>query len=71
MSTTEQIQGGFAVLQAVSEAIREAKAIPSGHLYANICDKINLPTYEKIIQILKNSTVIRESGNVLYWNVKD
>jgi len=69
MATSEQIQGGFQILQAVSEAIREAGKIPSGTLYAVLCDKMDIGTYNKVISILKNSTVIRESGNVLYWNV--
>lgn len=69
MVTSEQIQGGFTVLQTICEVVREAKKIPSGTIYAQLCGKMDLPTYEKAIQILKNSTVIRQSGDMLHWNV--
>lgn len=71
MATTEQIKSGFVILQAISEAIREVKEIPNGKLYSMLCDKMDINTYNKAIQILKNSTVIRESNNVLYWNVEN
>lgn len=71
MATTEQIQGGFKILQAVTEAIKEVKEIPSGHLYANLCGIMDLQTYERVISILTNSTVIRKQGDLLIWNVEE
>ena len=73
MKTQEQIKpgeikAGLNILFAISDAIKEAGAIPSGHLYAAVCGKIDASGYERIIQILKNSGVVREQGHVLIWS---
>lgn len=71
MATTEQINGGFQILQAVSEAVRELGQVSNTKLYAQLCGIMDLSTYEKVIRILKNSTVIRQSGDLLIWNVEE
>lgn len=68
MTTTNQAVAGFQVLQAVAEAIREAKQVPSGTLYAVLMGKLDLATYERIIQTLKNTGLVTESGHMLTWN---
>lgn len=67
--TTNQLQAGFAALQALAEAIRELKQIPSGHLYARVMNYMDINAYEKAISLLCNSGVIRQDGDVLKWNI--
>jgi hypothetical protein len=65
--TTEQIKGAFAVLQAVAETIRELKRVPSGVLYAQLQGKMDLTTYNKIIETLKNTGLVKENNFLLEW----
>ena len=68
--TKEQIGSALNVLMAVADAIREAKQIPSGHLYAVLMGKIDMQGYTAIIRTLCNSGVIRQDGQMLVWNVQ-
>ena len=65
--TSSEIKAGLQTIMLIADAIKEAGAIPSGHLYAAVCGKLSMTAYEKIIDILKNSGVIREQGHVLIW----
>jgi len=69
MLTKEQIKSGLDIIRAVADAIKEAKEIPSGHLYAMMMNHICLAEYEKIIGILKNAGIITEKMNLLKWNI--
>ena len=64
---TSEIKAGLEVIKAIAEAIREAKSIPSGTLYAVLMGKLSLEQYEKIISILINAGLVTESGHVLTW----
>lgn len=50
-------------------AIRDAKEVPAGHLYAALMahDVTTLSEFEGILQILKNAKLIKESGFLLTW----
>lgn len=55
-------------IKAVSEAIREAGEIPSGHLYALLCGFMSFSDYEAIISLLKRAGLIKENAlNLLIW----
>ena len=55
------------VLMAVSESIRELKQVPSGVLYAQLMGVMDLATYNRIVQTLKDAGVVREQFHVLHW----
>ncbi len=66
--TTEQINAYMAIVEALSEAIEGLGEVPSGHLYAVVMGKINLDTYERIIDLLVSvGCVTRKPGHVLKW----
>ncbi len=65
--TTAQVQAAFRVTAAVAEAIREAKEIPSGTLYAVLCSKVDLAGYETIIRTLKGAGLVSEAAHMLKW----
>ena len=69
-TTADQLKAGFAALQALAEAIRELKQIPSGHLYARVMNYMDINAYEKAIRMLCNSGVIRQDGDLLKWNLE-
>ena len=41
-TTADQLKAGLAALQALAEAIRELKQIPSGHLYARVMNYMDI-----------------------------
>ena len=66
--TANEIKAGLNTIQAIAEAIREAREIPSGHLYAMIMNHVDIHSYTKIIDILKRSGLITEDKfNLLTW----
>ncbi len=70
MTTTNELKAGFKALQALAEAIRELKQIPSGLLYARVMNYMDINAYEKAISLLCNSGVIRKNGDLLVWNLE-
>lgn len=67
MSTKEQVGAFIRITKTIADCIRDAGSIPSGHLYAAICSKIDLDQYQSIIGILKRSGLITESHHELKW----
>jgi hypothetical protein len=55
------------VILAIAEAVRAAKEIPSGHLYAMLCGAIDLPAYRKVLGILQRAGVVEEKGHLVRW----
>ena len=68
MMTKEELASGLAVLRAIADTIRELGSVPSGHLYAQLCGKMTLETYQSIIRTLCNTGLVKESGHLLTWN---
>jgi 2-hydroxychromene-2-carboxylate isomerase len=66
--TPEQTKSAVATVQILAEAIREAKEIPSGHLYALCMDRLSLDQYEGAIGILKRTGLVSEKSHLLKWN---
>lgn len=69
MVTKEQIAAGLEVVRAVADAIREAKRIPSGHLYALLASKgIDFTAYQKIVGILVRGGLVEQTpSHELVW----
>jgi hypothetical protein len=67
--TTNELKAGFAALQALAEAVRELKQVPSGILYSRVMNYLDINAYESAIRTLCNAGVIRKSGDLLHWNV--
>ena len=65
--TATQITSGIMVIKALAEAIREAKQIPSGHLYAAVMGQMDLPRFLQIVDILKRGGLVEEKYNLLIW----
>lgn len=61
----QQLATGFSAVVAV--AVRELKQVPSGHLYARVMEHLDLPSYEKIIDILKSAGLVAEDNFMLKW----
>jgi hypothetical protein len=56
------------VICDIADAIRDAKEIPSGHLYAAVMEWVDLCGYEKIISILKRAGLVEETpAHLLRW----
>ena len=53
----------------IATAIKEARAIPSGVLYAAVCAKISLTEYDGAIRLLKQQNLISEKQHLLTWEV--
>ena len=52
---------------AVADAIRELGSVPSGQLYTTVMPLIDLRTYTRVIDTLKNAGLVAESADVLRW----
>jgi len=67
MTTKDETKAAVETILAVAEAIRELKEVPTGHLYAVLCGKLELQTFQKIIGMLKNAGLVTEANHVLTW----
>ena len=65
--TKEQVSAAIRTTQAVAEAIRELKEVPSGQLYARLMSVLSLSQYNQIIDVLKKAGVVSESNHLLKW----
>jgi hypothetical protein len=65
--TKEQLKAGLNIVLAVTEAIREAREIPAGTLYAVLVGKVDLAGFEKIIAIVTNAGLVEKRGDLLRW----
>lgn len=53
---------------AISEAIRALGSVPSGKLYASVMGVMSLEQFNKVVDILKEAGVVRESQqHLLTW----
>ena len=52
---------------AVADAVRAVGSVPSGVLYAQVMAHVDLATYNRIVEVLKNAKLVSESGHVLKW----
>ena len=56
------------ITMAIHDTIKAAgsNGVPSGHVYAVVMAVLTLDQYQRVISLLKQSGVVRESGHVLY-----
>jgi hypothetical protein len=67
-TTHNDLKAALGIVTAVAEAIRELGEVPSGHLYANLMNKLTLDQYEQVIGVLKSTGLITESNaHLLTW----
>jgi hypothetical protein len=62
-----QVKAMAQMVLALADAIREARLIPSGHLYAMTMSVLSLDEYMSLIQVLKDAKVVEESNHLLVW----
>ena len=68
MDKATQVKALLATIQALAEAIRELKEVPSGHLYAQVMGKLSLENYQYCVGILKQAgKVTEDNSNLLSW----
>jgi len=66
--TKEAIKSTILAIKTVADCIKEAKQIPSGHLYALLmAHGIDMQTYNKIIGLLTSSKLVKQENNLLIW----
>jgi hypothetical protein len=68
--TKEQLKAGLNTVLAVTEAIREAREIPAGTLYAVLMCKVDMQGFDKIVSIVTKgggSGLVEKRGDLLRW----
>lgn len=63
----QDIRRSMMLVVAIGNAIQEAGSIPSGHLYAMLCGKLDINTYNTAIAILIKSKVVKSENHLLIW----
>jgi hypothetical protein len=68
MTTPNQIRAVLETVRAIADAIREAKQISSGHLYAAFMPVVTLDGYEAALALIKGAGLVREDqSRLLTW----
>lgn len=63
-----ELDKGLLFVKIVADAIKEARQIPSGHLYAMLCGVAEIETYQKVIGLLERAKLVRKDpGYLLVW----
>lgn len=65
--TSQEIATAIQAVASIGRMIRDAKRIPSGHLYAQLMGHLSLDKYELAIRLLKQESLIAEKSNELIW----
>jgi hypothetical protein len=63
----EQKNAVTKVVLALTETIKELGSIPSGHLYAQIMDRVSLSQYTQLIKMVKGTGLVKEENHLLSW----
>lgn len=71
--TKEQIKAGLELLQAVAAVVRESgpRGMSEGLIYSAMMAKLDLGTFQKMVQTLINAGVVRRENGALVWAVKE
>ncbi len=68
MSKTSEAIAVVHVAQAVAEAIRDLRQVPSGHLYPRLMGVMTLQQYEQVIELLVGARLVeRAPSHLLRW----
>ena len=65
--TKKEVKAVLDTIAAVASAIRTLGSVPSGHLYALLCGTLSLESYQRIIDQLKKSGLVKEENHLLTW----
>lgn len=63
----DNLKAGFEIIRTFADSIRELKQVPSGVLYSMVMDKVDLAAYNRVIDILKRTGLVKEENHVLIW----
>ncbi len=61
------VLAAFKIAAAIAETIREVGEVPSGVLYAQLCGRISLESYQGVIRALNAAGLVSESAHLLTW----
>lgn len=67
MLTQSQIEAALAKMMAIADAIRELGSVPSGVMYAQVCDRVNINEYKSILKILEKQKLITVKNDLIEW----
>ena len=67
MPTPQEINAVIGMIRAVGDCIRDLKQVPSGELYARLCGKLSLATYNQIIGALVSAKLVKDDNHLLTW----
>jgi len=62
-----QLTAVTSLVKAVGTVIKEAGAVPSGHLYAILSAHLTEHQFNQLIESFKKAGKVAERGNLLYW----
>ncbi len=58
----------YRVVFTVAETIREVREVPSGHLYACLCDRVALADYQTVLGVLSRARLIEVTrSHMIRW----
>lgn len=64
----QQVEAYLNACAAIAETVANAKEIPAGHIWAFICDKMSIDTFEHILgTLIKAKLVKRDKSHLLHW----
>lgn len=62
-----QLTAYLQICRVIGDAIRELGEVPSGELYAQVMQHVDLNTYEHVIATLIRSDVVTKTSHLLKW----
>lgn len=62
-----QINAALEIMRAVADCIKELGRVPSGELYARLMDKMDINTYNRIIERLTKAGLIEVVNHEIIW----
>jgi hypothetical protein len=66
--TQQETQAAFGIVVAVTEAIREASALPEGELYSVLMTRgTSMGAFEKIVGLVVGSGLVEKRNHLLRW----
>jgi len=65
--TSARVKAALHAIQAIADAIRELREVPSGKLYAAMVGVVSLREYEYTINMLVRGGLVRKRNDLLTW----
>lgn len=63
----EEVVAAITTVVALGEAIRDLKEVPSGHLYATVCGRMSLESYQAAIRMLTKAGLIKVENHLITY----